>query len=143
VKRGGAGLRRYSRKDIENLEARAREFGAAGLIWIKKTRGRMSSSILKAVGEEKLRQLWQTAGAQDADLVLLVAGAREAANAALGQLRTHLARAENWIPPGIFRFAWILDFPLFEFDRRKDGTWRAIIPSLHRCRIRSRNSKKP
>ena len=47
------GCGRYSRKEIDNLEGKAKEFGAAGLIWIKKTAEGFQSSILKAVGEAK------------------------------------------------------------------------------------------
>jgi aspartyl-tRNA synthetase len=111
---------RYSRKDLDLLEARAKEFGAAGLIWAKKSGGNFQSSILKAVGEEKIRELWSEAKASDEDLVLMVAGSRSQANAALGQLRLHLARQEKWYGKDDFRLEWVIDFPLFEFDTEED-----------------------
>ena len=111
-----SGCGRYSRKEIDHLEAKAKEFGAAGLVWIKKTTDGFQSSILKAVGEEKIAALWAQVKAAPEDLVLLVAGNRALANSALGQLRIHLARQEKWIKPGEFQFAWIYHFPLFEFD---------------------------
>jgi aspartyl-tRNA synthetase len=56
-------------------------------------------------------------------LILLVAGSNTVANIALGQLRVHLAEQENWITPNQYSFAWIIDFPLFEFDAtEKTGT---------------------
>ncbi len=109
----------YSRKDLDNLEARAKEFGAAGLIWIKKSNEGFQSSILKAVGEEKIKELWSQLGAGEKDLLLLVAGSRQLANTVLGQIRLHLARQEGWIQPGEFQFAWILDFPLFDYDKEE------------------------
>ncbi len=114
------GCGRYSRKDIDQLEAKAREFGAAGLIWAKKSGETLQSSILKAVGEEKLKELWGQTGADDQDLLLLVAGPRMSSNSVLGQLRVHLARQEKWFRKDDFRFAWILDFPLFEFDPQEN-----------------------
>jgi aspartyl-tRNA synthetase len=111
---------RYSRKELENLEAKAREFGAAGLIWIKKSSGALQSSILKAVGEPKVAEVWALLQASDEDLVLLVAGKRSMANSTLGQLRVHLARTEKWASEDHFRFVWITDFPLFEFDALED-----------------------
>lgn len=111
-----AGCGRYSRKEIDNLEAKAKEFGAAGLIWVKKAAEGLQSSILKAVGEAKVTEMWAQANAKDGDLVLLVAGPRATANSVLGQMRIHLARQEKWTKPGDFQFAWIYQFPLFEFD---------------------------
>lgn len=110
------GCGKYSRKDIDNLEAKAKEFGAAGLIWIKKTAEGWQSSILKAVGEARVREVWEQLQAKDGDLILLVAGARKVANASLGQLRLLLARQESWTRPGDFRFVWVTHFPLFEWD---------------------------
>lgn len=114
------GCGRYSRKEIDQLEAKAKEFGAAGLIWAKKTGDAIQSSILKAVGEEKMNELWSQMQADDQDLVLLVAGPRMSANTVLGQLRTHFARQEKWYTKNDFRFAWIIDFPLFEFDKEEN-----------------------
>jgi aspartyl-tRNA synthetase len=111
---------RYSRKDIDLLEAKAKEFGAAGLIWIKKSGDAFQSSILKAVGEEKIKELWKNLNAQDADLILIVAGSRSQGNVSLGQLRLHLARQEKWFGKNDFRFEWIIDFPLFEFNSEED-----------------------
>ena len=109
----------YSRKDLDNLEAKAKEFGAAGLIWIKKSNEGFQSSILKAVGEEKVKEIWNQLNAKDKDLILLVAGSRNLANVVLGQIRLHLGRQEKWIRSGDFQFAWILDFPLFEYDKEE------------------------
>jgi len=107
---------RYSRKDIDLLEAKAKEFGAAGLIWAKKSGVAFQSSILKVLGEDKIKELFSMLNAADQDLIAVVAGSRLQANNALGQLRLHLARQEKWYGKNDFRFAWILDFPLFEFD---------------------------
>src|SRR5262249_38120491 len=67
------GCGKYSRKAIDNLEAKAKEFGAAGLIWIKMTKDGPQSSVLKAVGETKVREVWQSLGAKEDDLVVLIA----------------------------------------------------------------------
>lgn len=115
-----SGCGSYSRKDIDTLEARAKEFGAAGLIWIKKSDKGFQSSILKAIGEAKVAEIWTALEATDKDLVLIAAGDRSRTNSVLGQLRTHLARSENWIPKGQFRFAWVIDFPLLEFDAEEN-----------------------
>lgn len=111
---------KYSRKDIDGLEAKAKEFGASGLIWIKKSTGTLQSSVLKAVGEAKVQEVWNQLGAKDEDLVVMVAGARDPANTVLGQLRLHLSRQENWTKPGDYRFVWVTHFPLFEWDAEEN-----------------------
>ena len=110
------GCGRYSRKEIDQLEAKAKEFGASGLIWVKKSGEAFQSSILKAVGEEKIKELWSRVEADEKDLLLIVAGVPGTTNSVLGQLRIHLARQEKWYGKDDFRLAWIVDFPLFEYD---------------------------
>lgn len=113
-------LGRYSRKDVDNLDVKAKEFGAAGAIWIKKSAEGFQSSILKAVGEEKIAELWKQIGASEGDLILVVAGTNDLANSVLGQMRIHLAKQEKWTRPEKFEFAWIYEFPLFEFDSEEN-----------------------
>lgn len=113
-------LGRYSRKDVDNLDVKAKEFGAAGAIWIKKSAEGFQSSILKAVGEEKIAELWKQIGASEGDLILVVAGTNDLANSVLGQMRIHLAKQEKWTRPDKFEFAWIYEFPLFEFDSEEN-----------------------
>jgi aspartyl-tRNA synthetase len=113
-------LGRYSRKDVDNLDVKAKEFGAAGAIWVKKSSEGFQSSILKAVGEEKIAELWKQTGAADGDLILIVAGTNDLANSVLGQMRIHLAKQEKWTRPDQFEFAWIYEFPLFEFDTEEN-----------------------
>jgi aspartyl-tRNA synthetase len=113
-------LGRYSRKELDNLDVKAKEFGAAGAIWVKKSNEGFQSSILKAVGEEKIAELWKQLGASDGDLILIVAGSNDLTNSVLGQMRIHLAKQEKWTRPDHFEFAWIYEFPLFEFDTEEN-----------------------
>jgi aspartyl-tRNA synthetase len=75
---------------------------------------------LKAVGEEKIAELWKQIGASDGDLILIVAGNNDLTNSVLGQMRIHLAKQEKWTRPDHFEFAWIFEFPLFEFDTEEN-----------------------
>jgi aspartyl-tRNA synthetase len=110
------GCGRYSRKDLDGLEAKVKELGGAGLLWIKRTKEGWQSPLLKVLGETKLQEIWQTLNGADSDLALIVAGGRNSVNTILGQLRTMLARQEKWYSGKDFAFAWIIQFPLFEFD---------------------------
>ena len=113
------GCGKYSRKEIDLLELKAKEFGAAGLIWLKKGSEGLQSSVLKAVGEPKLQGLWSSLAASDRDLTILVAGKRDLVNNSLGMLRTHLARKEQWFNSRQLSFVWVTDFPLFQFDEEE------------------------
>jgi len=50
------------------------------------------------------------------DLLLMVAGAPKVVNQSLANLRQHLGERLKLIPENQFRFVWILDFPLLEYD---------------------------
>jgi aspartyl-tRNA synthetase len=106
----------YSRKQIDLLEAKVKELGGSGLLWIKKSNGAFQSPMLKSVGEAKVAEIWNQVGAAESDLLLIAAGPQESTNLVLGQLRLHLARQEKWYEPGQFALSWIIQFPMFEFD---------------------------
>jgi aspartyl-tRNA synthetase len=56
------------------------------------------------------------AGSGDDDLILLAGGKPDDASKLLGAFRLSLARKENLIPPDRYEFAWIVDFPMFDWD---------------------------
>lgn len=116
---GGA---KYSRSDIEKtLTAFVAEYGAKGLAWMKIEKddtGKIApkSSITKFFSEEQLTQIVNRFGAQEGDLVLFVADKLEVANKALAPLRVRLGRELELYDPNDFKFVWVVDFPLFEWN---------------------------
>jgi aspartyl-tRNA synthetase len=110
--KGGAHL---SRKSLEELQEFVRRYGAGALAWIK-LGDELSSSLLKALGEETIKRMASTAGAEQGDAVLIVAGSSKTVAASLGALRNELARREKLIPENIFAPLWVTDFPMFEYD---------------------------
>ena len=121
---GGSG---YSRKQLEGLEAAAREAGAKGLIHLKYTDGQLKGPIAKFLGEAEVKALVETAGLQDGDLLLAVAGEEMVSSAVLGKLRLGIGREQSLGQSGDFRFLWVHDFPLFEWDENA----QACTPSHH------------
>jgi aspartyl-tRNA synthetase len=109
----GAG---YSRKDLDGLTEQARQQGASGLIWARVAQGALQSSAIKAAGEAPLRAAFEAAGGGEGDLVLIAAGDAGVVARALGYLRLAIAKRENLLSPTDFRFAWVTDFPLFEWN---------------------------
>ena len=113
----GAGS--WSRKPIDDLVALARTLGSAGLVWIRLGTEALTSSSLKALGEEGCRSLAAALEAQTGDLVLLAAGERDRTCQILGALRLHLGRTLSLVDTTRPRLLWVRDFPLFE--RNEEG----------------------
>jgi aspartyl-tRNA synthetase len=109
---GGA---RYSRKDLDDLTAQAREAGASGLVWVRLAETALQSSALKAAGEAPLRAAFDEAGGTTGDLLLMAAGPASTVSEALGQLRLVIARRENLLKADDFRPLWVTSFPLFDW----------------------------
>jgi aspartyl-tRNA synthetase len=113
---GGATL---SRKVLDDLQEFARRYGAGALAWIK-LGDELSSSLLKALGDEVVTQLAGAAGAQKGDAVLIVAGKSKVVTASLGALRNEIARREKLIPENVFAPLWVTEFPMFEYHEDDD-----------------------
>ena len=113
VIKGGA---RYSRKELDELTEQAKQLGASGLVWARNTGGTLQSSALKAAGEDTIRKALDLGHAAEGDLLLLSAGAHDAACKVLGGLRLHAAKKENLLDPSRFEFLWVVDFPMFEWS---------------------------
>ncbi len=111
VKRGS----NYSRSQLERINKQAQKLGGQGIIWIKETGGFKSS--LK-MSEKYLSQMWQAFRAESEDLVLLAADKKEIVSRVLGQLRQNLS-AQPMEQSQLFKFAWITDFPLFEWSEEE------------------------
>jgi aspartyl-tRNA synthetase len=109
---GGA---RYSRSELDALVDQARQLGAVGIMWARKVDGALNTNV-KAAGEDKLFASMAAAGCRDDDLMLLAGGKPDEASKLLGAFRLSLAKKENLIPADRFEFAWIVDFPMFDWD---------------------------
>ncbi len=105
------------RSQIDAWAETAKVFGAKGLAWLKAgPAGELSGSLAKFLSPEERAAIVSATGAGDGDLLLLVADRPRVACESLGRLRLDLARAAGLIPPGVFHFLWVVDFPLLEYD---------------------------
>ncbi len=110
---GGAQL---SRKQLDELTELAKKHGGRGLAWIKWNDGAVQSPIAKHLGEGIIEHIRSATGARDGDAALIVADQWERCMTVLGALRTEMGRRLQLADNKSFRFAWIVDFPLLEWD---------------------------
>ena len=107
----------YSRTAVDGIVDQAKQLGAAGLIWARRAEdSAMTSSIMKALGEEEIRRMLDAAAAGNGELLLVGAGEPDATSKMLGQLRLALARQKGLLNPDEYAFVWVVDFPLLEWD---------------------------
>jgi aspartyl-tRNA synthetase len=106
----------YSRKQLDDLTAVARIFGANTLGYLKVAEDEVQSPLVKNVGEAKCRELVSQAGARPGDLLLIVAGSRKVVAESLSSVRLQLGKQEKLIDPDAYKFVWVMNFPMFEFD---------------------------
>jgi aspartyl-tRNA synthetase len=118
---GGASM---SRKTLDELQEFAKRYGATALAWIK-LGDELSSSLLKALGNDKVVDLAGIAGAQRGDAVLIVAGKSNVVAASLGALRNEVSKREDLIPEGVYTPLWVTEFPMFEYHE-DDGRFYSM-----------------
>jgi aspartyl-tRNA synthetase len=111
-----------SRADLERLEAFAKEWGAKGLAYlVYDEEGEVRSPIAKFLSQEELARF----RSEPATTVLFGADRPEMVARVLGALRLHLGRELDLIDRRAWRFLWVTDFPLLEWDDEEDR-WKAV-----------------
>ena len=113
-----------SRKELDDLTNEAKQLGAKGLVWIKVTAEGVQSPVAKFLTAVQDRLLALTGGAAG-DLLLLVADTPTVAATVLGRFRVDLARRFQLIPNDRDVFAWVVDFPLVEWNA-DEKRWDAV-----------------
>ncbi len=112
------GLAGYSRKDLDDLTKEVLGFGAKGMAWMK-VKETIESPIAKFFSEETLKALVKKFEAEEGDLLLFVADKVKVANDCLSRLRNEMGKRLNLIKDGVYKFAWVTDFPLFEWSEEE------------------------
>ncbi|MGE3386986.1 MAG: aspartate--tRNA ligase, partial [Bdellovibrionales bacterium] len=107
----------FSRSQFDRFTQTAKQMGAKGLVWIKSEGTELSTPISKFLSPEKLKEIFAATGAKIGDAALIVADDFDIACAALATLREQLGHELKLIDEKQFKFLWVVDFPLLEFDR--------------------------
>ena len=108
-----------SRKFFDDMNEWARSEGFAGLGYATRKGGEWGGPIAKNHGEEGMNRLAQQMGLGPDDGIFFAAGKEEEAARLAGLARTRVAEQLDLIEKGSFRFCWIVDFPMFEFNEEQ------------------------
>ena len=119
------GCAKFSRKEIDALVEVVKTYKAKGMAWISiDNNNEIKSSFAKFMTEEEMKALLGRVEAEAGDLICFVADKNSVVFDALGQLRLEVARKLNILNPDEFKFLWVTEFPLFEYDE-EEGRYAA------------------
>ncbi|WP_299328532.1 aspartate--tRNA ligase [Parasphingopyxis sp.] len=107
------------RRWFDSMNEWARSEGFAGLGYINRKEGAPSGPIANNHGEEKTAKLLEELRLGDADSVFFAAGKEADAVRLAGGARTKLGEELGLIDESVFKFCWIVDFPMYEFDEEQ------------------------
>jgi len=112
------GVAAYSRKQIDEVIDIAKQNGAKGLLWaaLPADGAELRSSFAKQVDPSEMQAILTACEAQAGDMVVIVADSHKVVTAVLDKIRREFASRLNLADPNLLKFAWILDFPLLEWN---------------------------
>jgi aspartyl-tRNA synthetase len=111
----------YSRKEMDMLTGVVKPSGARGVGTLAWTQEGLKGTVAKFVGSAEASQIANRLRVQEGDLVCIVADRAAVACKALGALRLEFRDRLKLAPSNLLAFAWIVDFPMFEWN---DGEQR-------------------
>jgi len=109
----------YSRKEIDDLTKLVAGFGAKGLAWVALQADGVKSPIAKFLSEAEMQNIITRMAGETGDLLLFVADKPAVAMVSLGQLRLELGHRLQLIDPNKYKFLWVTEFPMFEYDEEE------------------------
>lgn len=119
------GCAKFSRKEIDALVEVVKTYKAKGMAWISiDNNNEIKSSFAKFMTDDEMKSLLERAQAEAGDLICFVADKNSVVFDALGQLRLEIARKLDILNPDEFKFLWVTEFPLFEYDE-EENRWAA------------------
>jgi len=127
----------YGRRQTDDLTEFAKSSGAQGLVFIALDEAAQSidalvddhvkSPLKKFLSLDVIKQMAKEMGAEPGDLMLIVAGTSKLVNTVLSNLRNEMGRRLGLADPNKIAFAWVYDFPLFDWDDEIQG----YVPAHH------------
>ncbi len=106
-----------TRKEIDYLTEFVAKFGAKGLAWVKvKENLELQGPIVKFLSEEEKSELIKRCEVEPGDLIFFGAGEKRVVLEYMGRLRDKLGEMLNLKDPSVYKFLWVVDFPMFEIE---------------------------
>lgn len=109
----------YSRKQVDDLTKFVAPYGLKGLATVAVTEDGIKSSIAKFLTDDEMQRLVSAAEAGMGDLILIAAAGIGVVRQALGALRLRLGEDLKLIDENIYKFLWVVDFPLLSYDEEE------------------------
>lgn len=111
---------KFSRKIISEYEEYVKTyFGAKGLAYIKLTADGITSPIAKFLSEDEMKVIIEKTQAKTGDVIFIVADKKKVVVSALGALRLKIGKDLDLINKDDFKFLWVVDFPMFDYDEEE------------------------
>ena len=109
------------RKKIDKLVDFAKDFGAKGLAYVAiQEDGSIKSSFAKFMSEEEMAALVKAMDGENGDLLLFAADKNKVVWDVLGNLRLEIARQLEILDKGDYKFLWVTEFPLLEWNDEQE-----------------------
>ena len=106
-----------TRKEVDKLTEEARGIGAKGLAWARIAEdGTVASSFAKFMTEDEMNAIKEKCGAENGDVILIVADKKDKTLSVLGSLRQTVAKKLDIIPEDKYNLLWVVEFPFFDWD---------------------------
>ena len=135
------------RSFFDNLDKWAKDQGASGLAYftlVKEKKILGKGPVGKFFSEDSLKELMQNCGADVGDSIFLACGKKKEVEQILSLARDKIAKELNLIDENVFAFCWIVDYPMFELDKKSKQIIFSHNPfSMPQGEIKNLNFNKP
>lgn len=111
---------KLSRKYLDSMQEMAKTYGAKALAYLKYTNNTFSGSLNNVLSESEKEDLKNTLNLNNNDVLLIIADSKEIAEVALGAIRKKVANDLNLVNKDDFAFAWITEFPMYEYSKEEN-----------------------
>jgi aspartyl-tRNA synthetase len=111
------GASHFSRKDLDEINRFVISMGAKGLSYIRVSENSNVSSLSKHLGNDKINEIVKFFDGKIGDIIFIMAGDKDIMNLSLAKTRVMLAKKMNLIKDNTYSFVWVVDFPLFEWNK--------------------------
>ncbi len=107
---------KFSRNEIDDLIQFAVSVGAKGMAWMRVTENGLESNIVKFFSKELQEKILEKTNAKKGSILFFIADKEKRANEILSKMRAEIAKRLGLIKENNFKFCWVVDFPMFEWN---------------------------